>query len=136
MHCNVPNHADGSDYIPAGTLRYIYVVFMLRGYVKIMLGFMLECLVFLTYSFKNISTVLQNRVLDNIWWMDKKDHCQPEESGIVERFKKLQTFAIWSACLANSRQSSSNWSQSSSKVKIDNLCCPRIGPGSSLLAWD
>ncbi len=33
---------------PAGTLRYIYVVFMLQGYVKIMLGFMLECLVFLT----------------------------------------------------------------------------------------
>ena len=33
---------------PAGTLCYIYVVFMLRGHVKIMLGFMLECLVFLT----------------------------------------------------------------------------------------
>ncbi len=47
-HCtmDVSNPAgEGLNYpyrgFPAGTLRYIYVVFMLRGYVKIMLGFML-----------------------------------------------------------------------------------------------
>ncbi len=33
---------------PADTKHNIYVVFMLEGYVKIMLDFMLECLVFLT----------------------------------------------------------------------------------------
>ncbi len=33
---------------PAGTLHYIYVVFMFGGYVEITFGFMLECLVFLT----------------------------------------------------------------------------------------
>ncbi len=31
---------------PANTLHYIYVVFMLRGYAKIMLELMLGCLVF------------------------------------------------------------------------------------------
>ncbi len=31
---------------PADTKHNIYVVFMLVGYVKIMLDFMLECLVF------------------------------------------------------------------------------------------
>ncbi len=33
---------------PADTKHSIYVIFMLEGYVKIMLDFMLECLVFLT----------------------------------------------------------------------------------------
>ncbi len=33
--------------VPAGTLRYIYVVFMFEGYVEITFDFMLECLVFL-----------------------------------------------------------------------------------------
>ena len=33
---------------PAGTLRYIYVVFLLRGYVKVTFEFMLECLVLLS----------------------------------------------------------------------------------------
>ncbi len=32
--------------IPADTKHNIFVVFMLEGYVKIMLDFMLECLVF------------------------------------------------------------------------------------------
>ena len=36
------------NIFPAGTLRYIDVVFMLRGYVKITFEFMLECLVLLT----------------------------------------------------------------------------------------
>ena len=35
-------------HFPAGTLRYIYVVFMFGGYVEITFDFMLECLVFLT----------------------------------------------------------------------------------------
>ncbi len=30
---------------PAGTLPYIYVVFMFKGYVEITFDFMLECLV-------------------------------------------------------------------------------------------
>ncbi len=33
---------------PAGTLRYIYVVFMLRGHVKITFEFMFECLLLFT----------------------------------------------------------------------------------------
>ena len=33
---------------PAGTLSYIDIVFMLRGYVKITFEFMLECLVLFT----------------------------------------------------------------------------------------
>ena len=35
-------------HYPADTKHNIYIVFMLEGYVKIMLDFMLECLVFLT----------------------------------------------------------------------------------------
>ncbi len=38
----------GINYNPAGTLRYIYVVFMFGGYVEITFGFMLECLVLFT----------------------------------------------------------------------------------------
>ena len=36
---------------PADTKHNIYVVFMLEGYVKIMLDFMLECLLYLCSTF-------------------------------------------------------------------------------------
>ena len=39
LRCALPNYI-----VPAGTLRYIDVVFMLRGYVTITFEFMLECL--------------------------------------------------------------------------------------------
>ncbi len=42
------NARSSLDADPADTKHSIYVVFMLEGYVKIMLDFMLECLVFLT----------------------------------------------------------------------------------------
>ncbi len=45
LYCGVPGPLRLN---PAGTLRYIYVVFMFGGYVEITFDFMLECLVFLT----------------------------------------------------------------------------------------
>ena len=44
--------------IPADTKHNIYVVFMLEGYVKIMLDFMLECLVF--FNVKMLMLYLQH----------------------------------------------------------------------------
>ncbi len=42
------DHVTCFHHFPAGTLRYIYIVFMFGGYVEITFDFMLECLVFLT----------------------------------------------------------------------------------------
>ncbi len=47
------NHISNmQNYYPASTRSYIYVVFMLQGYVKIMLDFVVECLVFLAHLSK------------------------------------------------------------------------------------
>ena len=55
-HVHVNPHEFWSEVVwskdtPAGTQHYIYGVFMLQGNVKIMLDFMVECLVFFTLKF-------------------------------------------------------------------------------------